>query len=125
MRALFIGGTGTISTAITNKLATEGNWELYLINRGLHSVEIPANVKVITADINNEADVAEKIKDLTFDTVCDFIGFVPEQLERDYRLKNKTIYVYQLGFSLSQTGGRISYHRRNSTCQSILGIFQK
>lgn len=91
MRALFIGGTGTISTAITNKLATEGNWELYLINRGLHSVEIPANVKVITADINNEADVAEKIKDLTFDTVCDFIGFVPEQLERDYRLfKGKT-----------------------------------
>ena len=53
--------------------------------------QVPENVKVITADINNEADVAEKIKDLTFDTVCDFIGFVPEQLERDYRLfKGKT-----------------------------------
>ena len=91
MRALFIGGTGTISTAITNKLAAEGEWELYLINRGLRGVEVPENVKVITADINNEADVAEKIKDLTFDTVCDFIGFVPEQLERDYRLfKGKT-----------------------------------
>lgn len=91
MRALFIGGTGTISTAITKKLAAEGKWELYLINRGLRNVDIPENVKVIKADINDEADVAEKIKDLTFDTVCDFIGFVPEQLERDYRLfKGKT-----------------------------------
>ena len=91
MRALFIGGTGTISTAITNRLAAEENWELYLINRGLHEVEVPENVKVITADINKEEEVAEKIKDLTFDTVCDFIGFVPEQLERDYRLfKGKT-----------------------------------
>lgn len=91
MRALFIGGTGTISTAITKKLAAEGKWELYLINRGLRNVDIPENVKLIKADINDEADVAEKIKDLTFDTVCDFIGFVPEQLERDYRLfKGKT-----------------------------------
>ena len=91
MRALFIGGTGTISTAITNRLTAEENWELYLINRGLHEVEVPENVKVITADINKEEEVAEKIKDLTFDTVCDFIGFVPEQLERDYRLfKGKT-----------------------------------
>ena len=34
------------------------------------------------------AYVAEKIKALDFDCVCDFIGFVPEQLERDYRLFN-------------------------------------
>ena len=28
---------------------------------------------------------------MIFDSVCDFIGFVPEQLERDYRLfKGKT-----------------------------------
>lgn len=29
-RALFIGGTGTISSAITEKIAREGEWELYL-----------------------------------------------------------------------------------------------
>lgn len=91
MKALFIGGTGTISTGITNKIAEDGKWELYLLNRGLRGVEIPDNVKVITADINDEADVANKLKDMQFDTVCDFIGFVPEQLERDYRLfKGKT-----------------------------------
>ena len=33
MRALFIGGTGTISTAVS-RLAVELGWELYLLNRG-------------------------------------------------------------------------------------------
>ena len=87
MKALFIGGTGTISMAITRKLAEQGH-ELYLINRGNRNEELPERVKVITADINDEADVAEKIKDLSFDVVCDFIGFVKPQLERDYRLFN-------------------------------------
>ncbi len=85
MKALFIGGTGTISMAIT-KLLIERGWELYLLNRGTRTAELPEGVKVICADINQEADAAEKLKDLTFDCVCDFIGFVPSQLERDVRL---------------------------------------
>lgn len=96
MKALFIGGTGTISMAITRKISEDPNWDLYLINRGSRTDELPENVKVIKADINDEADVAEKIKDMQFDTVCDFIGFVPEQTERDYRLfRGKTKqYIY-------------------------------
>ncbi|WP_440119215.1 SDR family oxidoreductase [Paenibacillus sp. QZ-Y1] len=90
MKALFIGGTGTISTAITNKLAEQG-CELYLINRGNRNADLPAEVKVLQADINDEARVAELIADLDFDVVADFIAFVPSQLERDYRLfKDKT-----------------------------------
>lgn len=90
MKILFIGGTGTISTAISKQLANMGH-ELYLINRGSRNSELPSNIKFITVDVNDEAAVAEKIKDLSFDSVCDFIGFVPEQLERDYRLfKGKT-----------------------------------
>lgn len=85
-KALFIGGTGTISMAITRSLAQNPEWQLYLINRGNRSDDVPTNVIVINADINDEAVVAEKIKDLHFDTVCDFIGFVPEHVERDYRL---------------------------------------
>ena len=85
-KALFIGGTGTISMAITRSLAQNPEWQLYLINRGNRSDDVPANVIVINADINDEAVVAEKIKDLHFDTLCDFIGFVPEHVERDYRL---------------------------------------
>ena len=86
MKALFIGGTGTISMAITRLLATKPEWELYLLNRGSRSDTLPAGVKTLAADINDEAKVAELITDLQFDVVCDFIGFVKEQLERDYRL---------------------------------------
>lgn len=86
MKALFIGGTGTISMAITKQLAQNPDWELYLVNRGTRSDNVPANVKVITVDVNDEEAFAQKLGDLQFDCVCDFIGFVPEQLERDYRL---------------------------------------
>ncbi|MBO5166050.1 MAG: SDR family oxidoreductase [Lachnospiraceae bacterium] len=87
MKALFIGGTGTISTAISKKLLSKG-WDLYLLNRGTRNNVLPAGAHELTADINDEATVAEKIKDLSFDVVCDFIAFVPAQLERDYRLFN-------------------------------------
>ena len=85
-KALFIGGTGTISTAIVKSLANDPLWEVYVLNRGNRTDVIPENVHVIKADINDEADVSSKIPDITFDSVCEFIGFVPEQVERDYRL---------------------------------------
>ena len=88
MKALFIGGTGTISTAISKKLLAEG-WDLYLLNRGNRNDVLPEGAHtIIVEDVNDEAAVAEKIKDLSFDVVCDFIAFVPAQLERDYRLFN-------------------------------------
>ena len=90
MKVLFIGGTGTISMAITRRLVERGD-EVYLLNRGSRTDELPEGVNIITADINDEAAVAAKIEGMCFDSVCDFIGFVPEQLERDYRLfKGKT-----------------------------------
>ena len=96
MKALFIGGTGIISTAIVNRLVKELHWEVWLINRGNRKNVVPEGVHQIIADIHDEAAVAEQIKDLTFDTVCEFIGFTVEQVERDYRLfKDKTRqYIY-------------------------------
>lgn len=85
-KALFIGGTGTISTAITAALAAEGKWELTLLNRGSRSNEVPQGVKVIQADINDEEHVAGLLEGSSWDFVCDFIGFVPAQVERDWRL---------------------------------------
>lgn len=87
MKILMIGGTGTISMAITKLLAKNGE-EVYLLNRGNRSAELPENVKVIKADINNESEVISAIEGMSFDSVCEFIGFVPAQLERDYRLFN-------------------------------------
>lgn len=90
MKILFIGGTGTISMAITRLLSKQGH-DLYLLNRGNRSDEIPSGVKTIIADISNEEETAKKLEGMTFDCVGEFIGFVPEQLERDFRLfKDKT-----------------------------------
>jgi nucleoside-diphosphate-sugar epimerase len=85
-RALFIGGTGIISTAIVRRLAAEPNWEVWVLNRGNRNSVLPDTVMTITADINDEADVLSKLGDMYFDSVCEFIGFTVDQIERDYRL---------------------------------------
>ncbi|MBR5069864.1 MAG: SDR family oxidoreductase, partial [Bacteroidales bacterium] len=86
MKALFIGGTGTISSAITRLVAQTPGWELYLLNRGTRKNEVPQGVKTIIADINDEAAAETALAGMSFDVVCDFIGFMPAQVERDYRL---------------------------------------
>ena len=95
MKALLIGGTGQISMAITRKLAADG-WEVYLLNRGNRAAELPEGVRCVVADINDEAAVLQGIEGLYFDSVCEFIGFTPDQVERDYRLfKGRTgQYIY-------------------------------
>lgn len=85
MKALFIGGTGTISTAISRRLLEEGH-ELWLINRGTRNDALPPGAHIIKADINDEETVARQLEGQKFDVVADFIAFVPAQLERDYRL---------------------------------------
>nr|MCR4569927.1 SDR family oxidoreductase [Bacteroidales bacterium] len=85
-KALFIGGTGTISTAITAALAAGGKWDLTLLNRGSRSAAVPEGVKVIQADIEDEKRFASLLEGTFWDCVCDFIGFVPAQVERDWRL---------------------------------------
>ena len=85
-KALFIGGTGTISMAIVRRLAQETDWEVWLLNRGNRQAEVPAGVHTLVADINDEAEVLRQIGDMTFDVVGEFIGFTVDQVERDVRL---------------------------------------
>lgn len=85
MKVLFIGGTGTISSAITKQLLEKG-CELYLLNRGTRNEFLSEGVNLIQADINDEDKVSKLIENLEFDVVADFIAFEPSQLERDYRL---------------------------------------
>ena len=87
MKALFIGGTGTISTAITKQLLKQ-DCDLYLLNRGNRNNQLPEGAKILEADINDEAYVASLIESLEFDVVADFIAFEPSHLERDFRLFN-------------------------------------
>lgn len=85
MKILIIGGTGTISSAITRQLAAAGH-DLWLLNRGTRKDEVPANVRQVIADINDEQQVKQLLGDNCFDAVCEFIGFVTQQVERDIRL---------------------------------------
>jgi len=85
MKILLIGGTGTISTAITAKLSKSGH-QLTLLNRGTQNEQIPENVEIINGDIRNEEEVAKLLEGRTFDVVADFIAFELAHVETDYRL---------------------------------------
>lgn len=90
MKALFIGGTGTISSAISLLCAHSGV-DLYLLNRGSRNPVVPKGVNVITADINDEENVRKLISSLSFDVVADFIAYEPAHVLRDWRLfRDKT-----------------------------------
>lgn len=85
MKILIIGGTGTISSAITRQLSESGH-ELWLLNRGNRKSEVPSNVRQVVCDINDEAGVLRQVGGERFDAVCEFIGFVTSDVERDIRL---------------------------------------
>ncbi|MBO4510142.1 MAG: SDR family oxidoreductase [Lachnospiraceae bacterium] len=109
--ALFIGGTGTISMAITRSLAKDEGWHLTLLNRGNRKADIPEGVEVINVDVNDEDAVAKVLEGRNFDSVCDFIGFVPAQLERDYRLFKGKVKQFMYISSASAYGKPVSDYR--------------
>ena len=91
MKALFIGGTGTISTAIVRRLVEELGWEVWLLNRGNRREVVPEGVHQIICDISDEEAAAKALEGMEFDVVSEFIGFTVDQVERDYRLfRDKT-----------------------------------
>lgn len=64
MKALFIGGTGLISTAVS-KLAIERGWDLTLFNRGQHIHGIPEGANIVTVDINDDEAVRRAMEEST------------------------------------------------------------
>jgi nucleoside-diphosphate-sugar epimerase len=92
MRALFIGGTGIISTACT-QLAVERGIEITLLNRGRRSTQAAPGVRTVTADIEDSAAVSRALAGETFDAVVDWIAFEPAHVERDIALfRDRTRY---------------------------------
>src|SRR6516225_11062946 len=85
MKVLFIGGTGIISTACT-QLAIEQGIDLTLLNRGRRSVDVPGEVKTLTANIEDTAVLSRALAGACFDAVVDWIGFRPADIERDITL---------------------------------------
>ncbi len=85
MKALFIGGTGNISSACS-QLALERGVELYLLNRGQSLRPLPEGARVINADIRDANAVREALGSMRFDVVADFIAFTPQHIETDLQL---------------------------------------
>ena len=136
MKILMIGGTGTISSAITRQLAANGH-ELWLINRGNRSDELPEGVRLVTGDINEHPDeVVAKLGDETFDAVCEFIGFLPEQVARDITIfsgrtrqyvfissasaYNKPVRQYVISEGTSLANPHWEYSRNKIACEELL-----
>jgi nucleoside-diphosphate-sugar epimerase len=82
MKVLFIGGTGTISTAVT-QLAVERGIDLYLLNRGQSRKMIPSDVKVIKGDIRDRKSASKLLKLHDFDVVVNWVAYIPTHVEAD------------------------------------------
>jgi nucleoside-diphosphate-sugar epimerase len=85
MKALFVGGTGIISSACS-RLAVESGIELYHLRRGRTSRPVPADVRVLAGDIRDRTSAEAALANHTFDVVVDFIAFTPEHVAADLAL---------------------------------------
>lgn len=79
MKVLIIGGTGILSMEVCKAVAKDN--EVYCINRGNKKELNTPNVNTIIANIRDTEDVKNKIKDIEFDVVIDFLSYNLEQLK--------------------------------------------
>ena len=91
MKVLFIGGTGNISTPVS-EMAVKRGIELFHLNRG-NRKPIPG-VKSLVADIDNFSETQEVLKQHEWDVVVNWIAYTPNQIERDLELFSGKIRQY-------------------------------
>lgn len=85
MKALFIGGTGNISSACS-RLALRMGIDLTILSRGQRPHTDLAEARFITADINKPQELRSRIKGEHFDIVANFIAYTPADVKRDIDL---------------------------------------
>lgn len=85
MNVLFIGGTGTISTACST-LAIARGIDLTLLNRGRSIRTTPPGAHQLEVDIHDEEALERVLSGRNFDVVVDWIAYTPQDVERDIRL---------------------------------------
>jgi nucleoside-diphosphate-sugar epimerase len=104
MRVLFIGGTGTISSACS-ALALRQGIDLYLLNRGKSQRAAPAGAKILSGDIRDPQSARKTIGSLDFDAVVNWIAFTPQHIQTDLDLfRGRTgQYIFISSASVYQT----------------------
>lgn len=93
LRVLFIGGTGVISSACSQKVIEDGH-ELFLLTRGKSPRPIPEGAQTILADIRKPESAKDVLKEQKFDVVVNWIGFTPDHIDTDIRLFANNIGQY-------------------------------
>ena len=84
LSVLFVGGTGQISLTSVREAVAAG-YKVTVFNRGKSSMaEVPADVTSIVGDIDDRESYA-KLGGSTFDVVCAFMVFRPEQISQDIK----------------------------------------
>lgn len=104
LNVLFIGGTGTISSACVQR-AVERGMQLCLLNRGQSRRSVPPGVEILRGDIRNKDAVQKALGSRMFDAVVDWIAFTPDHIEMDLELfRGRTSqYVFISSASVYQT----------------------
>ncbi|MEM5775057.1 MAG: SDR family oxidoreductase [Anaerolineaceae bacterium] len=135
MKALFIGGTGVISSACS-ALAVHRGIDLYLLNRGQSVRPAPEGAHLLHADIHDPESVEAVLQPHHFDCVVDWIAFTPHDVQRDIDLfKERTAqYIFISSASAYQTppsnlpirestpldNPRWEYSRNKIACEELL-----
>jgi nucleoside-diphosphate-sugar epimerase len=85
MRALFIGGTGNVSSACS-RLALEQGIDLSLLTRGIGRERVAAGAHTIRGDVRDFVAVSKALAGGVWDVVVDFVAYLPEHVETDLEL---------------------------------------
>jgi nucleoside-diphosphate-sugar epimerase len=77
---LFLGGTGTISSACV-ALAVERGHDVTIVTRGASDRhEVPDGIRTLTADVRDVDALRNAVQDEEFDVVADFLSFHPDDV---------------------------------------------
>jgi nucleoside-diphosphate-sugar epimerase len=85
MKVLFIGGTGTISSAVS-ELAVARGVDLVLLNRGTRAELLPPAATHVKGDVRDVETVSKLVARHRFDVVVDWVAFTPEHVAADVQL---------------------------------------
>ncbi|MDX2021919.1 MAG: NAD-dependent epimerase/dehydratase family protein [Deltaproteobacteria bacterium] len=138
MKVLIVGGTGLISTAITNTLQQRGI-EVTHFNRGKSQVRVPAGMprpQVIVGDRKDfpafERQMAQAGR---FDAVIDMVAYLPEEVESAVRAFRGRVgqYIFcstvdayvkpYVRFPITENhpiGGLTAYGKAKARCEDVL-----
>lgn len=80
MKVLILGGTGLISTSISEQLVSRGD-DVVLFNRGVSKNRVMGKTRVLQGDRNDETALTAALKNEKPDAVIDMVAFAPSQAE--------------------------------------------